>query len=366
MSEASVFNPSRLTLARERVGLTKRALAELVDLTPKTISNLEKGEHYSTETVDLIAQSLKYPIKFFFDSDIAKPTEDNASFRSFSRVTATQRNAALAAGAYAFMVGDWLNDNFHLPEADIPDLSGYDPELAAIMLRNEWGLNDRPIRNIIHLLESKGVLVFSLAEENTQVNAFSCWQNGEKPYVFLNSFKSAESSRFDAAHELGHLVLHKNTENKGKEAEIQADTFASEFLMPTTAIAARCTKVKSVSEILKEKQYWFVSAFALAYKLHKTGLMTDWLYRSACIEMSQKGFRKKEPLTRPHERSQVIAKILDQLRTQKKYTKHIAAELQLPEKEVSKLFFNIATVTAQSHEATPPTKVRKPKLHLVE
>ncbi|MEK2654790.1 ImmA/IrrE family metallo-endopeptidase [Pseudomonas aeruginosa] len=55
-----------------------------------------------------------------------------------------------------------------------------------------------------------------MAEETSQVNAFSCWRRGVTPFVFLNTQKSAEASRFDAAHELGHLVLHRHGENKGK------------------------------------------------------------------------------------------------------------------------------------------------------
>lgn len=366
MNDANTFNPSRLILARERSGLTKRSLAERVGLTPKTISNLEKGDHFSIDSINAISDRIGYPVSFFFKSDQEKPMEEDASFRSFSRVTATQKNSALAAGAYAFMVSDWISQKFHLPDSAIPDLGAYSPDLAAQMLRKEWGLGNRPVKNMIHLLESKGVMVFSLAEENAQVNAFSCWQRAEKPYVFLNSFKSAESSRFDAAHELGHLVLHKNKENKGKEAEYQADTFASEFLMPSRSILSRCGGIKTLRSVLKEKQYWFVSAFALTFKLHKVGLLTDWAYRALCIEMSQKGYRKKEPIPGVHEKSQVLKKILDQMRGNGKSISCIADDLSLPEKEIAKLFFNIATVAVPNTKKIEPSSSSPPKLRLIK
>ena len=44
--------------------------------------------------------------------------------------------------------------------------------------------------------------------------------------------------RFDAAHELGHLVLHsddKNVLENMKDKEHEADRFASSFLMPKEA-----------------------------------------------------------------------------------------------------------------------------------
>ena len=68
--------------------------------------------------------------------------------------------------------------------------------------------------------------VFSLAENTKNVDAFSCWRNDE-PYVFLNTFKSTERSRFDSAHELGHLVLHRHGGAKqGRSAEYEAHLFA--------------------------------------------------------------------------------------------------------------------------------------------
>jgi hypothetical protein len=45
-----------------------------------------------------------------------------------------------------------------------------------------WALGEQPI-SMIKLLESKGVRVFSLAENTKTVDAFSCWRN-DVPYVF--------------------------------------------------------------------------------------------------------------------------------------------------------------------------------------
>ena len=46
-----------------------------------------------------------------------------------------------------------------------------------------------------------------------------------------------DRSRFDAAHELGHLVLHSPEEAGSKDAETQAHQFAAAFLMPADDIA---------------------------------------------------------------------------------------------------------------------------------
>jgi hypothetical protein len=77
----------------------------------------------------------------------------------------------------------------------------------AIELRREWKLGNASAPNLVQLIERHGVGVFSLVEDCRELDAFSCWLRGH-PYAFLNTIKTAEHGRFDAAHELGHLVLH--------------------------------------------------------------------------------------------------------------------------------------------------------------
>jgi len=100
------------------------------------------------------------------------------------------------------MLNDWVESRFDLPAPDLPDLRDEEPEVAASVLRQHWGLGERPIKNMVHLLESKGVRVYSLAENSVEVDAFALWHS-KTPFVFLNTLKSAEHGRFDAAHELG-------------------------------------------------------------------------------------------------------------------------------------------------------------------
>jgi Zn-dependent peptidase ImmA (M78 family) len=83
-----------------------------------------------------------------------------------------------------------------------------DPEATAELVRVEWGLGHAPAPNMVHLLELQGVRVCSQAEECREVDAFSYWYDGT-PCVCLNTTKAAERGRFDAAHELGHLILHR-------------------------------------------------------------------------------------------------------------------------------------------------------------
>ena len=240
------------------------------------------------------------------------------------------------------MVSDWVEERFSLPEIKLPDLHLYQPEEAARMLRTEWQLGERPISNMLHLRQSsKGVRVFSLAENTVKVNAYSIWRR-DKPYIFLNNQKSAESSRFDVAHELGHLTIHQDGGSLGRAAEDQANRFASAFLMPRGDVMAILPRINYLDQIVKAKARWRVSVTALAYRLHKMGTMSDWKYRDLCIEIATKEYNRKEPYPIDRERSVVWEKGAGaSLWAEKTTQAHIARDLRLPEEEVNGLIFGV-------------------------
>jgi Zn-dependent peptidase ImmA (M78 family)/DNA-binding XRE family transcriptional regulator len=301
------FNPARLSIARKRRLLNKKGFAEIAGVAQHTVVRCEKGETKPTpEHVASFARALQFPVEFFYGDDAEEP--QCASFRSQTSMSAAIRDASLAAGAIGFFVSDWVEKRFQLPAIQVPDLNLYDPEHAARVLREEWMLGEKPVSNMIHLLESKGVRVFSLAENTVKVNAYSLWRKG-KPYVFLNTFKSAESSRLDAAHELAHLALHQDGGSIGREAEDQANVFAAAFLMPRADVLATLPHINYLSEIVKAKSRWRVSVAALNYRIHKLGLISDWRYRDFCIEIATSGYNKNEPFPIEREKSVVWQKV---------------------------------------------------------
>jgi Zn-dependent peptidase ImmA (M78 family)/DNA-binding XRE family transcriptional regulator len=336
-----MFTPSRLSLARKRRGYTMTRLAGLIDVTAKAVSDYEKGEYPpSDETMTRIAKATRFPIGFFSGVDLHEPTPDTASFRSMSRMTAGQRDAALGAGALAFMLNDWVESRFDLPAPDLPDLRDEEPEVAASVLRQHWGLGERPIKNMVHLLESKGVRVYSLAENSVEVDAFALWHS-KTPFVFLNTLKSAEHGRFDAAHELGHLVLHRHSGPQIPDAEKQANTFASAFLMPRASVLALAPRTATLRNLVQLKKQWIVSVAALAYRLHSLGLLTDWHYRTLCIEIGQNGYRRTEPEGSQRERSHVLATVFAALRDEGVSKTAVADQLQIDVDELDKLVFGL-------------------------
>lgn len=340
------FSPERLMIARKRRLLNKKQVARRIGVADHTVGRWEAGTSEPTEeNVDALARILGYPRSFFDGPVPDEPAPEHVSFRSQSSMSASIRDAALAAGAIGFMVSDWVEARFNLPQVSVPNLDLHEPEAAAVALRQEWGLGERPISNIVHLLESKGVRVFSLSEETLKVNAFSIWRSG-KPYVFLNTMKTAESSRFDAAHELGHLVLHQDGSTTGREAEDQANKFASALLMPRADVLAHCSRIYSVDDLVARKLRWRVSVAALAHRLHKVGVLSDWKYRDLYIQIVKRGFNKHEPHEIARERSIVWQKVLRELWSEGTSQLEMAKALSIPVEEVDALIFGVLDVAA--------------------
>ncbi len=360
-----MFNAARFEVARKRRRYTKSALATEVGVQLRAITAYERGEYEpSEETLAAIARVLKFPADWFCGADLHQPSPETASFRSQARMAASNRDAALASGALAFLLNDWLEEKFALPSSDLPDLREETPEAAALSLRHQWGLGERPIKNVVHLLESRGVRVFSMAEDTTEVDAFSLWHE-TTPFVFLNTMKSAERSRFDALHELGHLVMHRHADPKGKEHEQQANNFASAFLMPRGSILAHAPVLPGLNTLIKLKKYWIVSVAALNYRLHRLGALSDWHYNKLCVEIAQRGYRTKEPDESQREMSLLFPQLFKSLRDEG-YTKaDIANELLYPVEEIDKLVFGLILVALEGGTNNAHGRSKKPALRSV-
>lgn len=330
------FNAARLTLARRRRSMSKVDLAGAVSISARRIAGFEnEGEVPPPTTVLALAKALRFPADFFYRPTPPAPTPDAVSFRSFARLPAGKRDAAMASATIAVEVAAWFDQRFELPEVGIPDLREVDPATAALFIRSAWALGDGPLPNLIHLMEAHGVRVFSLTDDCAALDAFSFWYDGA-PFVFLTHHKSPERGRWDGAHELGHLVLHQGAP-KGRETEAEADAFAAEFLMPERALEDSAP-FPSLGDVRREKLIWRVSAVSYIRRLHQLGLVTERQYKSLVIEASQAGYRRREGDI-DHETSQLATKVLAMLREDGVTVTNIAADLAVATGEVRGLMF---------------------------
>lgn len=369
MGSNDIFNPTRLKFARKRRGIPAQTLCNALGITTRTLSDYENGrsEPQSYMLLKLTA-ALRFPEEFFYSEDIAPISDNTVSFRSLARMSAKVRDAALHVGQIALQLSEWLDNKFETPIVDFPDLKDFAPEAAAEALRNQWALGERPISNMIHLLESKGARVFSLVEDTTDMDACSFWKDG-RPFIFLNTNKSVEHSRFDAAHELGHLVLHKHGDPIGKEIEFQAHRFASAFLMTEGSVKAHFRNYPTLDKIIADKTGWGVSAAAYVRRLKDLSLITDWQYRSFSIDLSRRGYMKTEPNPIVQREASKLLPMLFQALREDGITKYdIAKDLKVFAEEIDSLVFNLAMIKLDggSKNSSDSNKANKRHLRIVK
>ncbi len=349
------FTPSRLSFARRRRGVTKQATAAAVGVDPRAFTAYERGEYPpSAATLERIASVLGFPESFFSGEDLAEVPRDSISFRALTKRTSSEVHQANAQGTQAVRLSTWLDEKLNLPAANLPDLRDHTPEAAAEALRDHWRFSDKPILPLIRTLERHGVRVFTLALESENVDAFSFF-DGDRPFMLLNTRKSAERSRFDAAHELAHLVLHRHGAPQGQEAEAEAHKFASSFLMPSGSVIARAPKFAHLNNLIAMKSYWAVSLSALVRRLADLKIINSWQYRTLNLELSQAGYRTDEPNPCPREGSYLWPKTFAMLK-EKGYTKaKIAKELHMTTRDLDGMVSGLTMTSIEGGRTSTPS-----------
>lgn len=299
---AHQFNPERLKIAREYRGLKKNELSQKLNLTPSAITQFENGQAKpNTQTIAQMSIALRFAPSFFAKpNNVAVISAEQCHFRSLLSCSQIERRRMVAAGNLIGDIVEFIEEHINLPLEKVSASSCYGAETfdeieeAAQKVRSDWGLGLGPIDNVIYLLEAKGILVFRLLENSRRLDAFSLWQN--HPLVFLNSEKgSASRNRFDAAHELGHLILHSDYLPGNKVLELQANQFASAFLLPRETFLKECPRRLVWNHFLELKRRWKVSLPALVRRARDLKIISEDTYNRANFQISKNWRLSGEP-----------------------------------------------------------------------
>lgn len=372
MSSESTYpptlTPSRLVLARKRLRMTLTDLEKKSGISRRSITAYENGHTAPTpQTIRELAHALGVAEHFLTGTEVSEVRPDNLSFRAMSKLPAVERDAAASASRIAGLLNNYLEERFKLPPVNLPTLPHLGPEEAADRVRADWKIGDGPVPNMVHLLESKGVRVFSLAADCRAVDAFcTVEEQTGTPFVFLNMAKSGERGRFDAAHELGHLVMHvAHRVPHGPEAEKEAQEFASAFLMPRRSLLQIHPFSPSMNGVLGLKQQWRVAAVAMTYRLHELKLLNDWQYRTIIRSLAQMGYRRSEPGGIARETSLLLAKVLKLQMAKGKSMRSLATSIGISPSELNSHLFSLVPVSVDGEKEPPETLLLPPQLTLV-
>lgn len=301
---AALFDGDRLRQARLYNGMRKVDVAEAVGITPAAVGQYESGRtRPSAQVMASLAVCLGFPPEFFERrTGLTAVPENLAHFRKLRSTTRAARERLLVRLELLSEVMAIVEEHVELPSVDVPAYTvsengeEAEPEGAAAAVRTSWGLGSGPIDHVMRLLESKGIVVVRPRFDTSQVDAFSTWA-GKRPVIVLSSDKAdAARSRFDAAHELGHLVMHHDVQPGRHTIEQQAHRFASAFLLPANAIGQELPRRMSWAAFFALKERWRVSLQALLYRARTLGALSPDAYRRAQIHLVQRGWRDNEPV----------------------------------------------------------------------
>ncbi len=365
------FCGPRLTEAREARGLNQTALAELTDIKVQSISAYEQGKQSpSPEALTSLSERLNVPERYFLR---AAPIHSNARIqnRSLSSATKLARTRAERKLGWLKDIVAYVREYVDLPTLNLPSFNlPPDPERISMRqiesiadeCRVFWGLGFGPIRDVVGLMENSGVIVSRFPIGADTLDALSQW-DADVPFVILGSDKgSASRSRFDAAHELGHLVLHRHLEDRQiknltmhKMLENQAHRFAAAFLLPERTFTQEVW-APTLDAFVSLKKHWRCSVAMMIYRCEQLRMLSEEQVKRTRINLSRRGWRTEEPLDRilePEAPKMLRTSIELLVQEGGKHREDIVQELRMNPADIEELvglprgYFNGVTVLEQ-------------------
>jgi Zn-dependent peptidase ImmA (M78 family)/DNA-binding transcriptional regulator YiaG len=309
------FEPARLKRARLCSRLTQSELAEEIGRSSNMIAKYEQGSSTpSPQTISKLVQALGYP-EHYFVTPVSKYIDESTPvfWRKLTSARKKEQRRCQVMVDRSIEAYEYLSLHLDLPHRNLPDFGIESPlglslgevESLAGEAREFWNLGQRPIGNMVWLLENNGVVVTQQEFDNGRIDGFSTFPEKDHAYpvvVLSSNETTAARTRYNAAHELAHLLLHRKISTKDinkksvhKQLEEQANRFAGAFLLPESSFAQSVSHC-SLEEFRLNKSRWKVAISAQIMRCHDLGWIDDERKRQLFVKMSQRGWRGDEPL----------------------------------------------------------------------
>lgn len=282
------FQAQRLTQAIEAWGITRVILANAINVSTAAISKWENGLQSPDEKhLSQISDFFKMPRHWFLKPLPTFELKHPYFFRSNAVTTKTARTIASVYLNYAAEIALTLQEWIEFPPLKLPiaseqnflNIADFEIEALALECRSLWKIGDGPIPDVLLGMENAGIVCIRGELSQTHMDGVSTWYD-QRPYVFLSADKANSiRNRFDAAHELGHIILHQYVSEDDykkhyKEIERQANLFASMFLMPARAFSREISSF-TLDGFLAMKPRWKVSIAAMIMRAYQMNLLTE-------------------------------------------------------------------------------------------
>lgn len=261
--------------------MTQGELASAAKLSRVAYRNIEMGEAVPrSSTLQALADALQVSLEDLFEE---RTIPEQVRFRSLKKLY--NRESILED------VARWIDDFRFLEEllderrpwklGKLASRVAHGPERPiqlATLVREKLKLTAKePIRDLCGLVESNGVKVRAMSVASDAFFGLSIGNADGGPAIVVNTWEriSVERWIFTVAHELGHLVLHLDDYDvqetaEPKQQEIEANLFASYFLMPHELFNSEWNDACGLSlidRVLKVKRICRVSYKTVLYRI---------------------------------------------------------------------------------------------------
>jgi Zn-dependent peptidase ImmA (M78 family)/DNA-binding Xre family transcriptional regulator len=275
------FQHTRLCQVLAARRLSQVQLASMVGVSPSTLSKWRSGTQApEREKLERLAEVVNVMAEWFLRpclADLSLPL-----FRSAASAHVAARGMLQARLEWAQDIAMALEEFVDFPDVNLPvrqftspeQITSEDIEEAAEECRERWGLGRAVIEDLSLATETAGILVVREETGVANIEGLSAWSRVlDRPFIFLSADKdNGYRSRFDLAHEIGHLVLHRgapgtNSIEQHKMLEQQAHRFAGALLLPAESFAAEIRLPPTLDDLLILKRRWGVSVGAMIMRL---------------------------------------------------------------------------------------------------
>ena len=287
-----------VALARVSRGVNATQLAGALGVSSAALSRYESGKiAFPEDRVELLESYLDYPASFFLRAYVPVFGVGPGSVYHRKRASAGKR---LLARAYGLAEVRRLEAQKLEPFAGLPAVPRYpseryaDPAKVARTLRAKWGVPMGPVFNLTRLVETNGVVIYSHDFGTRYIDAFMQLSGGDLSVIHISRDLPPDRWRWTLAHELGHLIMHRDFPSDADDVEREADAFAAEFLAPSYEIGPSLTNLDE-SSLFRLKSEWLISMSSLIMRASALGLLDAYRKRRLFIWLSKSGYRTREP-----------------------------------------------------------------------
>lgn len=283
------FQKDRLSQILAARRLTQVQLASMVDVSPGTISKWRAGTQTpERDALERLAGVVNVTPEWF--TRVPGTKLSLPLFRSNASAHVAARAMLATRLEWGQDVAAALMEYVDYPDVNLPSCNYTDPEeitaedieRAACECRDLWRLGRSAIQDLALAVEGAGVILVREITGIAQIEGLSAWSEVlGRPVILLSADKdNGYRSRFDLAHEIGHLVLHRHiqrtTDNaRHKLLEQQAHRFAGAFLLPAETFATEVRVPPTLDDLLILKRRWGVSAAAIIMRLKALELVDE-------------------------------------------------------------------------------------------